>query len=332
MEDIAKKLVDKSIESFILGLEIYNKPTIHYRVEGFSFFVTNAWELMLKSFLIKRDGADSIYFSDNPGRTIDLSKVLRKVYTNNKDPLRKNLEKIIDLRNISTHFITEDYEMIYVPLFQANVINFSKELLKLHSVDITNFIAQNFLTLSISLESLTNDQIKSKYSAQMAERFIKAKNDIAVAEEDSSPRLSIPMVQQLRITKNVKEADFSVNIDNKSEIKLATAVTMKDPSDTYKYSFGNIVQTVNDRLQANNIPFTSTSANGRVGNQFNSYHLNLFMNFYDVKQDSRYSYEHHWANHSEFSYSQQLAEFILGEIKKDPVNIINNLKKAKKNR
>ena len=153
MEEIAKKLVDKSIESFILGLEIYNKPTIHYRVEGFSFFVTNAWELMLKSFLIKRDGADSIYFQDNPSRTIDLSKALRKVYTNNKDPLRKNLEKIIDLRNTSTHFITEDYEIIYVPLFQANVINYSRELLKLHGIDITDFIAQNFLTLSISLES-----------------------------------------------------------------------------------------------------------------------------------------------------------------------------------
>ena len=34
-----KRLVDKSIEAFILGLEIYNKPTIRYRVEGFSFFV-----------------------------------------------------------------------------------------------------------------------------------------------------------------------------------------------------------------------------------------------------------------------------------------------------
>lgn len=195
MEEIAKKLVDKSIESFILGLEIYNKPTIHYRVEGFSFFVTNAWELMLKSFLIKRDGADSIYFQDNPSRTIDLSKALRKVYTNNKDPLRKNLEKIIDLRNTSTHFITEDYEIIYVPLFQANVINYSRELLKLHGIDITDFIAQNFLTLSISLEFLSDEQIKSKYSAQMAERFIKARNDIEVTEQDTSPRLAIPMVQ-----------------------------------------------------------------------------------------------------------------------------------------
>ena len=46
MENKQKRLLDKSIEAFILGLEIYNKPTIRYRVEGFSFFIINAWELM----------------------------------------------------------------------------------------------------------------------------------------------------------------------------------------------------------------------------------------------------------------------------------------------
>lgn len=30
MEEIKQKLVDKSIEAFIMGLEIYNKPTIKY--------------------------------------------------------------------------------------------------------------------------------------------------------------------------------------------------------------------------------------------------------------------------------------------------------------
>ena len=48
------RLVNKSIEAFILGLEIYNKPTIRYRVEGFSFFVVNAWELMLKAEMLNR--------------------------------------------------------------------------------------------------------------------------------------------------------------------------------------------------------------------------------------------------------------------------------------
>ena len=51
MEDTVKRLVDKSIESFLMAIEVYNKPTIHYRIEGFSMFICNAWELLLKAQL-----------------------------------------------------------------------------------------------------------------------------------------------------------------------------------------------------------------------------------------------------------------------------------------
>ncbi|TMR57251.1 DUF3644 domain-containing protein, partial [Streptococcus pseudopneumoniae] len=72
MEDLSKRLVNKSIEAFIMGIEIYNKPTIKYRIEGFSFFICNAWELMLKAYIINNDGKESIYFKDSKDRTISL--------------------------------------------------------------------------------------------------------------------------------------------------------------------------------------------------------------------------------------------------------------------
>ena len=50
-ENFINKLLEKSVEAFIMGLEIYNKPTLKYRLEGFSFFICNAWELMLKAKL-----------------------------------------------------------------------------------------------------------------------------------------------------------------------------------------------------------------------------------------------------------------------------------------
>ena len=39
-----------------------------------------------------------------------MDRCVQKVFSNEKAPLRKNLEKIIELRNTSTHFITEEYE------------------------------------------------------------------------------------------------------------------------------------------------------------------------------------------------------------------------------
>lgn len=91
MEDIKNRLIDKSIEAFIMGLEIYNKPTIRYRIEGFSFFICNAWELMLKAELLNR--GESIYFPNAPDRTISLENVLQRIYTNIYTRIRLNLEK-----------------------------------------------------------------------------------------------------------------------------------------------------------------------------------------------------------------------------------------------
>ena len=33
-----EKLIEKSKEAFVMAVEIYNKPSIKYRIEGFGFF------------------------------------------------------------------------------------------------------------------------------------------------------------------------------------------------------------------------------------------------------------------------------------------------------
>ena len=55
-DKLVSALVEKSKESAYLAVEIMNKPTIHYRTEGFCFFICNAWELLLKAFLIRERG------------------------------------------------------------------------------------------------------------------------------------------------------------------------------------------------------------------------------------------------------------------------------------
>ena len=66
----SERLVDKAKEAFVMAIEIYNKPSINYRLEGFSFFICNAWELMLKAHMINKFGASSIYYPDKPNRTV----------------------------------------------------------------------------------------------------------------------------------------------------------------------------------------------------------------------------------------------------------------------
>lgn len=82
--------------------------------------------------------------------------------------------------SISTHYITEDYEIKYAPLFQACVLNFVNEIQRFHDVDITEHIAQNFLTISARYEPLSNEEIRLKYSPEIAEKLIKQANEIDV--------------------------------------------------------------------------------------------------------------------------------------------------------
>lgn len=78
MEKLENRLLEKSKEAFSMAIELYNKPTIRYRVEGFAIFICNAWELMLKAHMLKSMGEKSIYYSDNPNRTLTLENCIQK--------------------------------------------------------------------------------------------------------------------------------------------------------------------------------------------------------------------------------------------------------------
>lgn len=319
MEEIKQKLVDKSIEAFIMGLEIYNKPTIKYRIEGFSFFICNAWELMLKAELLNRN--EDIYYSDKSGRTLSLEPTIKKIYSDKNTRVRLNLEKIIELRNISTHFITEDYEAKYAPLFQACVLNFVNEIKRFHNIDISNYISQNFLTITANYEPLSSEQIRLKYPPEIAERFIQQSNQIDVlTQEYDSDKFAIPIKQNLYITKKKDEADFVIAMASESPNKVAIVKELKDPANTHKYAFNNVIAVVNNRLSKSNI---------KLGykNGFNSYVLNLFIEFYDIKNDNKYSYKHSLGNSASYTYSEKLVDFIVNEIKKNPDGFVESLKK-----
>lgn len=317
MDDLKRRLLDKSVEAFILGLEIYNKPTIKYRIEGFSFFVCNAWELMLKAELMNR--SISIYYKDKPTRTLSLDACIKHIYTDKNTRVRLNLERIIELRNISTHFITEDYEVKYAPLFQACVINYTNEMMRFHSVDVTEKIAQNFLTIAATYEPLSNEQIRLKYPPEIAEKFIQQANDIDVLTKAyNSDKFSIDIKQNLYITKKKKEADFVVAIKNSSENNVAIVKELKDPANTHKYTFNNVINVVREKMSRNNI---------RLGypKGLNTYVLRLFIDFYNIKADPKYAYLHKMGNQESYTYSDQLVDFLYEEIKKNPQHFVESL-------
>ena len=324
MDTLYDRLIDKSKEAFTMAIELYNKPTIRYRVEGFSMFICNAWELMLKAYMIKRDGENSIYYKDHPDRTLSLDNCIQKVFTNKKDPLRLNLEKIIELRNTSTHFITEDYEMVYVPLFQSCILNFNEKMMAFHNVDMTQVIPQNFLTLSVSMKTLSETDIVAKYPEEIAKKLLDMKNTVdELSIENNNSKFAIKIEHHHYLTKNPDKATSFVKIDNSADANVKIIKELKDPNKTHNLTAKACIAKIKEHLAKDKIELLY---NGEP-TKFSSFHFTNFCKHYGLKENERFCYVHRQFTQPQYSYSLQIVEFIIAELEKDPKNILNNKKK-----
>lgn len=322
MENVKQKLIDKSIEAFIMALEIFNKPTLTYRVEGFSFFICNAWELMLKAHIINKDGEKAIFYKNKPDRTISLSDAVGKVYTDVKQPLRINLEEIIKLRDESTHFITEDHESLYTPFFQSCVLNFSQQIKKFHGIEITDYISQNFLVLSVNVSILTNKEIEAKYSKETARKFLKQREELKeLRKEYSSNDLHIPLRVEFYQTKKRDEADILYSIKSGSDDSVQFITREINPEDKYNLSRKNVISGVDKQLVSRGITFNYICSKGE--NRFNDYTLRVISNHYNLYEKCSYTFV------NTTRYSQQLIEEIIDLINQNP-DIINDILDRKK--
>lgn len=127
---IYRVLLDKSMDSMLSAIEIYNKPNFNYREETFAVLAINAWELLLKAYIFrenrynlrsiyilepytKKDGAKSntrkipkLNRCKNP-MSIPILDAISILDTQGKLPnkLKDNLEILIELRDNVIHFV-----------------------------------------------------------------------------------------------------------------------------------------------------------------------------------------------------------------------------------
>lgn len=318
MDKIAEQLVKKSIEAFSLAIELYNKPTIHYRSEGFCSFIVNAWELMIKAHMINKFGEDSIYFKDNPDRTLSISTCIDKVFTNVKDPLSMNLKRIVELRNTSTHFVTKEYDIIYAPLFQACILNYVEKMQTFHGVDVTEYVPDNFLALPISIKAVDEQTIRAAYSKKVADRLFHIAHEIGEASDKEGSKFAIKIIHNYFLTKKKEEASEIVYLDKNSDSQGIRIIKEKvDPNSTHKHRVKDCVEQIKKRIKKNKIQLFYK------GNPttFNQTHFVNFCKYYNLKEDPQYGYKHE--QFKQYTYSQQAIEFIYERLEENPNDILN---------
>ena len=308
-ENLINKMIDKSIESFLLGIEIYNKPTIKYRTESFAFHICNAWELMLKAHLIKTQGLKSIYYTKkNKKGTIQLKTALGRIITNKIDPVRKNLEDVIELRNTSTHFIIEDYNKIYVHIFQSCAYNYYNFLEKYFKSNISQ-IDLDFILL-ITPKNNNSYLNLSNFDNTIINKFIEVKNNIEEKTmNNKSENYSVNINYMFTI------GNQKINIDPNSK----NVVSIPNFNDLYPHRQKEVCIEINKQLKEIGIT-----------KNFRQYELSEINKHYKLKDNlNYYNKVNENATNPTWICSKQLVDFVVNLFKQNK-NILDDIIKQNK--
>jgi len=192
-------LRNRSLQAFYAALGIYNNPIQKYRVESFCILLANAWELLLKARLVQLKGEQEIERKD--GKTISLVRAVELLFSKPKDPVRRNIETINELREKAVHLLVPDIQKTLSRIFQSSVLNY---LLNVNEFGYPNLYAgqlPGLLSLVSEYDDLSEAAIGNKYgelTKDHVKRFLEGVHDEERALE--SNQFAIPMQYKIVLT------------------------------------------------------------------------------------------------------------------------------------
>lgn len=220
-----KKCLEKSKDSALLAVETYNKPAIKFKSGAYIVLMTISWTALfhgiflknkIKPFhkennrFVKRDG-DFYYW--------ELGTCLNKYFGgDSENPIRKNLEFFIPLRNMIEHKSIPEIDSDIFAECQSLLLNFDKIMEKEFG---TTYCIRESLSFALQLypssKSLNNAVVENP-SAKSIVDFIKSYRSsittdtlnsgeysfkaflIQVANHDSKSALPIQFIQYDKLT------------------------------------------------------------------------------------------------------------------------------------
>lgn len=327
-------LLKKSQESFLLAIELYNKPTISLNVEGFVIFICNAWELLMKAYLLSNN--ESIYYkkSGSSNRSYSLDNLIKKVMTNSNDSTRINLEIVSGIRNFATHLIIPEYASTFNEMFLSCVRNYSNKIFKWFGININDRFDNDFLVIHIP-SSKKNVDIQGKYGRTVYQKYYdtttfvsktlleKTKDNGVVPEE-----LALSYEITFKKVNDSENANMTMyNAKNEESVKTVTVVKTQNANITHPLKTSAVIDEVNLRLETTGVSFTPYTQTRNT--RFTSDSFKLICRGKNIKKIGEFSYLHEFNN--QYTYSYKLVEYIIDCIQNDPdvfIKIKEQIKKS----
>ncbi len=243
-EQFYEKLIGRSLDAFTLALEVYNRPSMKNRVEAFTIMMVNAWELLLKAEVLKVDGYEKIFYDDD--RSISITDAVKR-RLQEKDPVRINLETLINLRDQAVHLLIPELQSQLSRLFQATVLNYQTRYK--NEMGNAPLSGQSVGMLSLVLDGPKPEiaLIQKQYGKHTANSISKFINQFdKTAKEVDSTEFTIPIDYRLALVKREDESDLSLSAGDEGEGAIIITKT-KDPELTHPYRTKEALDEINNR-------------------------------------------------------------------------------------
>ncbi|GAB3528549.1 DUF3644 domain-containing protein [Photobacterium alginatilyticum] len=219
-------MLEKSVSACVSAIEIYNKPNFQHREETFSILMTNAWELLLKSKLVKDSNEDpsSIHFL-NKGKvvispsgnhkTISLGVALNRLLAKGTVPnvVGDNIKLLMNIRDDSVHFMCGDLELStrIQEIGTAALKNFMTLTMEWFNYDFSRY---NFYLMPVSffhLSDVSSFSVDNEVKTNLL-KYLKAVEKEHESEKDANYAISLKL--HTKLVKTTNEEALQVRLTN----------------------------------------------------------------------------------------------------------------------
>ena len=208
-----KDLLDKSIDSATQAISTYNDPRSSFRTGNFTVLMIIAWTAVTHAYL-EREKVNYFYKEkngrykkiDGDKKAWELSKTITEIF-DETDPIRKNIELFIKLRNKIEHRNLPSLDRELVGESQALVLYFEDWIIKEFG---ERYALIDTLFVPIQLSRSLKRTLPASKDEKSVINFVKNYRGLLEAEVENSQRYSFKVYLIPKIGNHRSSSDLAI--------------------------------------------------------------------------------------------------------------------------
>jgi len=218
--------LQKARESALLAVDIYNKPATSFRSCGYVVMMVIAWTSLLHAifkrnkinYYYRKKDSDRYEYVDGEKKAWNLETSIGKYIENGNDPVLKNIEFFIHLRNKIEHRFLPELDFRIFGECQALLLNFEDILYKEFG---DKYALKESLPISLQLSReshITKEKAQKKDMLEVMKFIDKYRGELKQEIWDD-PKFSYRVFLFPKIVNNPKTADVAIEFINYDSTK-----------------------------------------------------------------------------------------------------------------